>query len=216
MRNKRVCDYIAEAIQNEILSGRMSSGVPLRQEELADSLGYSRIPIREALQILESQGLAKRLATRHVVVADFSDEVITEIYELLSDVEIKLLKGMLQSGICLWDKAVSDNSEQPNCVYEPSAINEKLYAELQFHETIISNSHNEYFTHILENGLWCYIRFAVEETAAGRDNARRLELLSKIAEAYSDKDINIVRELLGEYFGSLCEAVIAERAESSR
>ena len=58
--------------------------------------------------------------------------------------------------------------------------------------------------------------FAVEETAAGRENARRLELLSKIAEAYSDKDIKIVRELLREYFGSLCEAVIAERAESSR
>ena len=94
MRNKRVCDYIAEAIQNEILSGRMSSGVPLRQEELADSLGYSRIPIREALQILESQGLAKRLATRHVVVADFSDEVITEIYELLSDVDAKLRAQM--------------------------------------------------------------------------------------------------------------------------
>lgn len=200
MRNKRVCDYIAEAIQNEILSGRMSSGAPLRQEELADSLGYSRIPIREALQILESQGLAKRLATRHVVVADFSDEVITEIYELLSDVEIKLLKGMMQS----------------NCVLGASAINENMSAELQFHETIISNSHNEYFTHILENGLWCYIRFAVEETAAGRENARRLELLSKIAEAYSDKDIKIVRKLLGEYFESLCEAVIAERAESSR
>lgn len=200
MRNKRVCDYIAEAIQNEILSGRMSSGAPLRQEELADSLGYSRIPIREALQILESQGLAKRLATRHVVVADFSDEVITEIYELLADVEIKLLKGMMQS----------------NCVLGASAINENMSAELQFHETIISNSHNAYFTHILENGLWCYIRFAVEETAAGRKNARRLELLSKIAEAYSDKDIKIVRELLGEYFGSLCEAVIAERAESSR
>lgn len=200
MRNKRVCDYIAEAIQNEILSGRMSSGAPLRQEELADSLGYSRIPIREALQILESQGLAKRLATRHVVVADFSDEVITEIYELLADVEIKLLKGMMQS----------------NCVLGASAINENMSAELRFHETIISNSHNAYFTHILENGLWCYIRFAVEETAAGRKNARRLELLSKIAEAYSDKDIKIVRKLLGEYFESLCEAVIAERAESSR
>lgn len=200
MRNKRVCDYIAEAIQNEILSGRMSSGAPLRQEELADSLGYSRIPIREALQILESQGLAKRLATRHVVVADFSDEVITEIYELLADVEIKLLKGMMQS----------------NCVLGASAINENISAELQFHETIISNSHNEYFTHILENGLWCYIRFAVEETQAGRKNALRLGLLSKIATAYSDKDINAAGRLLREYFGSLCEAVIAERAESSR
>ena len=57
MRNKRTCDYIAEAIQNEILSGRMKAGQPLRQEELAETLGYSRIPIREALQILEERGL---------------------------------------------------------------------------------------------------------------------------------------------------------------
>ena len=95
MRNKRVCDYIAEAIQNEILSGHMQSGDPLRQEELADSLGYSRIPIREALQILESQGLVKRLATRHVVVADFSVDVIVDFYELLSDVEIKLIRALM-------------------------------------------------------------------------------------------------------------------------
>ncbi len=193
MRNKRVCDYIAEAIQNEILSGRMHSGDPLRQEELADSLGYSRIPIREALQILESQGLAKRLATRHVVVADFSNEVIEEIYELLSDVEIKLLKAMMRSDL-------------PLCL-EPG--------EVQFHEALIANSHNEYFTHILENGLWCYIRFAVEETTAGCKNAVRLELLSKITKAYSDKDIKTVRKLLGDYFQELCEAVIEERAQAS-
>ena len=89
------------------------------------SLGYSRIPVREALQILESQGLAKRLATRHVVVADFSDEVITEIYELISAVEIKLLKGMLQSGICLWDKAVSDNRD----VYKRQACGSHVCAD---------------------------------------------------------------------------------------
>ena len=53
MKNKRTCDYIAEAIQNEILSGRMEAGQPLRQEELSEKLGYSRMPVREALQILE-------------------------------------------------------------------------------------------------------------------------------------------------------------------
>ena len=68
MKNKRTCDYIAEAIQNEILSGRMEAGQPLRQEELSEKLGYSRMPVREALQILEEQGLVRRLATRHVVV----------------------------------------------------------------------------------------------------------------------------------------------------
>lgn len=209
MRNKRVCDYIAEAIQNEILSGHMQSGDPLRQEELADSLGYSRIPIREALQILESQGLVKRLATRHVVVADFSDDVIEEIYELLSDVEIKLIRAMMKSGVPLWGNSIEDMTVRT------LNMAGNMLPEVQFHETLIVNSHNEYFIHILENGLWCYIRFAVEETAAGRENTHRLELLSEIAAAYNAMDIEKVKKLLRDYFKCLCEAVIKERVDKN-
>ena len=209
MRNKRVCDYIAEAIQNEILSGHMQSGDPLRQEELADSLGYSRIPIREALQILESQGLVKRLATRHVVVADFSDDVIEEIYELLSDVEIKLIRAMMKSGVPLWGNSIEDMTVRT------LHMAGNMSPEVQFHETLIVNSHNEYFIHILENGLWCYIRFAVEETAAGRENTHRLELLSEIAAAYNAMDIEKVKKLLRDYFKCLCEAVIKERVDKN-
>lgn len=209
MRNKRVCDYIAEAIQNEILSGHMQSGDPLRQEELADSLGYSRIPIREALQILESQGLVKRLATRHVVVADFSDDVIEEIYELLSDVEIKLIRAMMKSGVPLWGNSIEDMTVRT------LNMAGNMSPEVQFHETLIVNSHNEYFIHILENGLWCYIRFAVEETAAGRENTHRLELLSEIAAAYNAMDIEKVKKLLRDYFKGLCEAVIKERVDKN-
>lgn len=209
MRNKRVCDYIAEAIQNEILSGHMQSGDPLRQEELADSLGYSRIPIREALQILESQGLVKRLATRHVVVADFSDDVIEEIYELLSDVEIKLIRAMMKSGVLLWGNSIEDMAVRT------LNMAGNMSPEVQFHETLIVNSHNEYFIHILENGLWCYIRFAVEETAAGRENTHRLELLSEIAAAYNAMDIEKVKKLLRDYFKCLCEAVIKERVDKN-
>ena len=209
MRNKRVCDYIAEAIQNEILSGHMQSGDPLRQEELADSLGYSRIPIREALQILESQGLVKRLATRHVVVADFSDDVIEEIYELLSDVEIKLIRAMMKSGVPLWGNSIEDMT------IRTLNMAGNMSPEVQFHETLIVNSHNEYFIHILENGLWFYIRFAVEETAAGRENTHRLELLSEIAAAYNAMDIEKVKKLLRDYFKCLCEAVIKERVDKN-
>ena len=96
MKNKRTCDYIAEAIQNEILSGRMEAGQPLRQEELSEKLGYSRMPVREALQILEEQGLVRRLATRHVVVADFSERNIEEIFDMAANMQLGLLlKEML-------------------------------------------------------------------------------------------------------------------------
>ena len=61
---KRLSDYMAEQIADEILSGRIPGGSQLKQEELAEAFEASRIPIREAFQILENQGLIIRLATR--------------------------------------------------------------------------------------------------------------------------------------------------------
>ena len=53
---KRLSDYMAEQIADEILSGRIPGGSQLKQEELAEAFEASRIPIREAFQILENQG----------------------------------------------------------------------------------------------------------------------------------------------------------------
>lgn len=89
--NKRTADYIADQLADQILSGAIRGGTPLKQEELSGLLGASRIPVREALQIIEHQGLAVRLATRHVVTADFSDAHIWEIYGIIGDIERRVL-----------------------------------------------------------------------------------------------------------------------------
>ena len=67
---KRLSDYMAEQIADEILSGRIPGGSQLKQEELAEAFEASRIPIREAFQILENQGLIIRLATRRITVTE--------------------------------------------------------------------------------------------------------------------------------------------------
>ena len=194
MRKKRVCDYIAEAVQNEILSGRMEKGMPLRQEELAEQLGYSRIPIREALQILESQGLAKRLATRHVVVADVSNQVIRENFDLFFDVELMTLENMQKKAV-LWQETVLQEN-----------------AEEAFHQFLIENSTNEYFVRILENALDCYIRFATEETKAGLEKEKRLQQIVAVKEAYQKQNRAAMKKALREYFDELTCAVTEERS----
>ena len=118
MKNKRTCDYIAEAIQNEILSGRMEAGQPLRQEELSEKLGYSRMPVREALQILEEQGLVRRLATRHVVVADFSRRNIEEIFDMVGNVEKTLQRCPLNG--CTQQRAKMQKRSSMNLSMERS------------------------------------------------------------------------------------------------
>ena len=58
MREARLSEAIALQIAELILSGEIKSETKLRQEELAEILQVSRIPVREALQLLETQGLA--------------------------------------------------------------------------------------------------------------------------------------------------------------
>ena len=50
LSEKRLSDYMAQQIADEILSGRIVGGTQLKQEELAEVFGASRIPIREAFQ----------------------------------------------------------------------------------------------------------------------------------------------------------------------
>lgn len=196
MRNKRTCDYIAEAIQNEILSGRMEAGQPLRQEELAETLGYSRIPIREALQILEERGLVRRLATRHVVVADFSDKVVEEIFEMICEVEKKALRDLAQAKIS-WNFS-----------------GEQEGAEEAFHEFVYERIQNEFFRRMLVTAAECFVRFAVNETEAGtgiEQTALRIQKIMEVYQSYQVMDYDRMNNALDQYYGWLIGNVKEER-----
>ena len=95
---KRLSDYMAEQIADEILSGRIPGGSQLKQEELAEAFEASRIPIREAFQILENQGLIIRLATRRITVTELDKEQICLIYSMISEMTKKALNSLKHSG----------------------------------------------------------------------------------------------------------------------
>lgn len=52
-------ERIAAELRHEILSGRIRPGTRIRQEEVAARLGASRIPVREALRMLQAEGLTE-------------------------------------------------------------------------------------------------------------------------------------------------------------
>ena len=57
MASVQTKDYIVQLIKEEILSGVMKPGEELAQEALAERLGVSRTPVREAMRKLELEGL---------------------------------------------------------------------------------------------------------------------------------------------------------------
>ena len=85
----------AALIRDQILSGQMSPGSTLNQNELAIAFGMSRIPIRDALAILAGEGLVQIRAHSTATVTPLSLDDLQELYDLRLAVEPRLSREAL-------------------------------------------------------------------------------------------------------------------------
>ncbi|MDP3487149.1 MAG: GntR family transcriptional regulator [Bacillota bacterium] len=75
-------DIVYENLRSAIMKGQLKSGERLVENQLAEQLGVSRTPVREALRMLEQDGLAIALPRRGTVVAGLRREEAIEIYNI--------------------------------------------------------------------------------------------------------------------------------------
>ncbi|KSU73783.1 GntR family transcriptional regulator [Rhodococcus qingshengii] len=78
---------IAAHIREDILSGRLLPGVRIRQEEIAERLGASRLPVREALRMLESEGLVELKANSGAWVSSMDMQECDFVYRIRERIE---------------------------------------------------------------------------------------------------------------------------------
>jgi DNA-binding GntR family transcriptional regulator len=86
---------VAKILRKRILAGAYSEQQFIRQETIAQELGVSRIPVREALTLLEAEGLLIREKYRGAVVPKLSLTEIDEIYALRLMIESYLLRSAI-------------------------------------------------------------------------------------------------------------------------
>ncbi|MEU9877705.1 GntR family transcriptional regulator [Streptomyces phaeochromogenes] len=86
-KGKALVDDTAAAIRARILSGEIPIGAQLRQVELAEMLGVSRTPVREALRQLQAGGLIEVLPNRGAVVRVPAPWEVREAYEIRAELE---------------------------------------------------------------------------------------------------------------------------------
>ena len=84
--------YIANVLREAIYRGILEEGKPLHQATLAQRLNVSPIPLREALRLLETEGLVSFQGYRGAVVTTLSLEEARELYEMIAALETSLLR----------------------------------------------------------------------------------------------------------------------------
>ena len=78
---------VTNALRNAIITGKLAPGEPLGQEYLAKLFGVSRVPIRECLKQLASEGLVEVEPHRGAVVAHLSLDELDELYGIIWSLE---------------------------------------------------------------------------------------------------------------------------------
>jgi DNA-binding GntR family transcriptional regulator len=108
-------EAVLAELRRRIGAGELTPGEPLRQDELAADLGVSRVPLREALRMLEAEGQVSYAAHRGYRVADLHINDLEEIYHL---------RGLLEDDLAL--RSVRD--QQPGHVAAVRRSFERLTA----------------------------------------------------------------------------------------
>lgn len=85
-------ETIASDLRERILSGELAEGEPIRQETLAEEYGVSRMPIREALNRLDAEGLVQLTNNRGASVVRHSLSEVGEIFDLRALLEVDLFR----------------------------------------------------------------------------------------------------------------------------
>lgn len=83
----QVRDRVYEQLRQAILEDRLKPGERLVERKLADYLGVSRTPVREAIRMLELEGLVAQLPRGGTVVAQITDLEVLEIYRIRAVLE---------------------------------------------------------------------------------------------------------------------------------
>jgi len=92
---RTISSTLANRLREDILCGTFEGGSALRQESIAEKYQVSRIPVREALLQLESQGLVSMVAHKGFTVRSMSRNEAMDIYRLRLAIEPELISSVL-------------------------------------------------------------------------------------------------------------------------
>lgn len=126
-------DAVTQVLREAILRGDFQGGDPLRQEVLAEQLGVSRMPVRDALRQLESEGFVLSEPYRGVVVAHLSVAEARELGELrlaLEPLLLRLAVPILGKRLLAQAEEVLDQADEESGGSRWSELNWNFHAAL--------------------------------------------------------------------------------------
>ena len=187
---------VANRLRKAILSGRMLPGAALVETALAEKMNVSRAPIREAIQILENDGLVETIAYKGKRVKPLTAREVAETYSLREVFEVMAVRLILENGAPL--DTLRTHCDEMTAAAEADNFEALVVADEAFHHALIRLAdHNLLLT------SWKNLYLRIHQIMALRNRDERnltevagnhLPIVQALADGNADRAINLISE----------------------
>lgn len=189
-------DVVFQTLREAILKGELKPGERLMELQLASRLGVSRTPIREAIRMLELEGLAVTMPRKGAEVARMTEkdmEDVLQIRKALDELAVGLACDNMTEESLEQLRAALKNFEESTRSRDVKKI---AQADVEFHDTIYQAADNPKLVNMLNNLREQMYRYRVEYLKNDAVYPRLIEEHKKIYEGLRHKDKETVVEIV--------------------
>ena len=202
-------DVVFNTLRQAIIKGDLKPGERLLEIQLADKLGVSRTPVREAIRKLELEGLVTMVPRRGTTVLGITKKHLKDVLEIRSALEELALElacrrvtpeqyeELVRLEALLEEKQDSDNA------FELSDIDEK------FHEQIYQATNNPRLVQLLANLREQMYRYRLEYMKAKDKRPRLIQEHQQIIKALKNKDSKAGRKAIYDHIVNQANAILS-------
>ena len=192
-------DVVYNTLRKAILRGEFQPGERLMEIMLANKLGVSRTPVREAMRQLENEGLVIMIPRKGAQVAKITRQELNDVLEVRKSLEILAVEKACERMTPEQEAALAEAEELFNSLIGTDDITAIAEADVAFHDVIYQATGNRRLIQILNNLREQMYRFRVEHL---KNKAGRLKLTEEhraIVEAVLAKDAEAASRLTAEH-----------------
>lgn len=201
-------EIVYEALHDAIINQLMKPGERLMETDLAEEMGVSRTPVREAIRKLELEGYVVMIPRKGAYVAGLSIKDINEVFEIRGALEA------LAAGLAAQRATQEEIEEMQRNVFmeaahwETSDLIKTIELDTKFHELIYSTSRNSRLLVMIKELRDQVQRFRTTTLAVPGRMKFALDEHKRIVEAIAERDVLEARKAAHDHIESAENALL--------
>jgi DNA-binding GntR family transcriptional regulator len=207
---QRTSEGIARILRSEIFTGKLAAGTTLPERLLAERLQVSRTPVREALILLQSEGLVELAPNKGASVRTITANDLAEIYTVRGLLESHAARLASERATVEQLDAMEDAQIRLRRMHARGSASDQAVADLSFHTAVSEAAGSPFLATLIGQVLAFTVSFRANYKYPDDRSQSALVEHDAIFAAIGNHDADLAERLMRDHVASSCTFALTQ------